>query len=194
MIEITHSIHEKHRISAGKIYYEAFRSKLQPLVGKPVETRQTLAAGFNLDMAIGALADGELLGLAGLHSADGIFSRVKMSDCWEKLGPMRGLYAWTVLNLFGAGAKFPPGDLRIAAIAVDEKARGKGLGSRLLETVFDKARRQGFKAVRLEVVDTNPRAKKLYENLGFGVVETHTYPITSGWLGFSKDYVMVKTL
>jgi ribosomal protein S18 acetylase RimI-like enzyme len=64
----------------------------------------------------------------------------------------------------------------------------------LLETVFDKAGREGFKAVRLEVVDTNPRAKKLYESLGFGVVETHAYPITSGWLGFLKDYVMVKTL
>jgi ribosomal protein S18 acetylase RimI-like enzyme len=194
MIEITNSIHEKHRISAGKIYYEAFRRKLQPLVGKPAETRQTLTAGFNLDMAIGALADGELLGLAGLHSAAGIFSRVRMSDCSKQLGPLRGFYAWAVLNLFGAGAKCPPGHLRIAAIAVDEKARGKGLGSLMLESIFAKAHREGFKAVRLEVVDTNPRAKKLYQNLGFVVVETHAYPITSGWLGFAKEYVMVKTL
>jgi ribosomal protein S18 acetylase RimI-like enzyme len=194
MIEIAATIPENQRQRAGEIYYEAFRRKLQPLVGKPAETQQTLAMGFNLDMAIGALADGELRGLAGLHSAAGIFSRVRMSDCWKQLGPLRGLYAWAVLNLFGAGAKCPPGHLRIAAIAVDEKARGQGLGSRLLETVFDKARREGFKAVRLEVVDTNPRAKKLYENLGFGVVETHAYPITSGWLGFSKEYVMVKTL
>lgn len=86
------------------------------------------------------------------------------------------------------------GILRIAAIAVDEKARGKGLGSLMLESIFAKAHREGFKAVRLEVVDTNPRAKKLYESLGFGVVETHAYPITSGWLGFSKEFVMVKTL
>lgn len=86
------------------------------------------------------------------------------------------------------------GILRIAAIAVDEKARGKGLGSLMLESIFAKAHREGFKAARLEVVDTNPRAKKLYESLGFGVVETHAYPITSGWLGFSKEFVMVKTL
>jgi len=161
---------------------------------KPAGTRRALTAVFNLDMAIGAFADGEWLGLAGLHSAAGIFSRVRLSDCWKQLDPLRGFYAWVVLNLFGAGAKCPPGHLRIAAIAVDEKARGKGLGSLILESIFAKAHREGFKAVRLEVVDTNLRAKKLYESLGFGVIETHAYPVSSGWLGFAKEYVMVKTL
>lgn len=194
MIEITETVPENQRQRAGEIYYEAFRRKLQPLVGKPASTRRVLASGFALDMAIGAFSEGNLLGLAGLHSFAGIFSRVELNDCLKQFGPLRGLYAWSVLNLFGAGAKCPPGHLRIAAIAVDEKARGQGLGSRLLETVFDKARREGFKAVRLEVVDTNLRAKKLYQNLGFVVVETHAYPITSGWLGFAKEYVMVKTL
>lgn len=194
MIEIAETIPENQRQRAGEIYYEAFRRKLQPLVGKPESTRRVLASGFALEMAIGALSEGNLLGLAGLHTHKGLFSSVLLQDCLAQLSLVRGLCAWAVLNLFGAGAKCPPGHLRIAAIAVDEKARGQGLGSRLLETVFDKACREGFKAVRLEVVDTNLRAKKLYENLGFGIVETRHYPITNGWLGFSKEYVMVKTL
>jgi ribosomal protein S18 acetylase RimI-like enzyme len=194
MIEIIPSLNECQRLRAGQIYYEAFRRKLQPLVGKPAETLRVLAAGFNLNMALGALVDGKLLGLAGLHSREGVFSRVVLGDSLRHLGLLRGVFAWAVLNLFGAGANCPSGHLRIAALAVDESTRGNGLGSRLLEAVFDKARREDFRAVRLEVVDTNHGARQLYERMGFTLVETHRYPLLRGWLGFSSDHVMVKEL
>jgi ribosomal protein S18 acetylase RimI-like enzyme len=194
MLEIIHNLPETLRNQAGQIYYEAFRRKLQPLVGKPIETLRVLTAGLNLKMALGALVDGKLLGVAGLHSREGIFSRVILHDGIHHLGLWRGLYAWGVLNLFGAGANCPHDHLRIAALAVDAAARGQGLGSRLLEAVFDKARQEGFRAVRLEVVDTNHDARRLYERTGFAVVKTHSYPIKSDWMGFSSDHVMVKAL
>jgi ribosomal protein S18 acetylase RimI-like enzyme len=192
VIEILTTLPEFYRSRAEEIYYEAFRGKLQPLVGRPAETQCLLSAGFDLQMALGALVDGELLGLAGLHSREGLFSRAFWNDSLRYLGLVRGLFAWAVLNLFAAGASCPPGHLRIAALAVAAPVRGQGLGSRLLEAVFEKARREGFSAVRLEVVDTNTRARQLYERLGFRVVATHRYPISPNWLGFSKDYVMVK--
>jgi ribosomal protein S18 acetylase RimI-like enzyme len=194
MLEILDTLPESLRPRAGQIYYEAFRRKLQPLVGNPAETSRVLTAGLNLNMAIGALVDGKLMGLAGLHSRKDIFSRVILRDGLEQLGLLRGLYAWGVLNLFGAGAKCPPDHLRIAALAVDAETRGQGLGSQLLAAVFEKARRENYCAVRLEVVNTNQRARELYERSGFVVVESHSYPIRSDWLGFSSDHVMVKTL
>jgi ribosomal protein S18 acetylase RimI-like enzyme len=194
MIEIVPVLGEAQRARAGQIYYEAFKRKLLPLVGRPEETRQVLTAGLKLHMAIGALVNGKLLGLAGLHSREGLFSRVELRDGFKHLGFFRGFYAWAVLNLFGAGANCPPDHLRIAALAVDASERGKGLGSRLLEAVFDKARKEGFHAVRLEVVDTNTGARQLYERSGFSVVETHSYPIQESWLGFSRDHVMIKWL
>lgn len=194
MIEIVEAIPELHRQRTGQIYYEAFRRKLQPLVGRPLETMRVLTAGLNLGMAIGVQVDGTLLGVAGLHSRQGIFSRVGFQASIQHLGLLRGLYAWAVLNLFGTGADCPPEHLRVAALAVDGAARGQGLGSRLLEAVFAKARREGFRAVRLEVVDTNHGARQLYERLGFRVVETHVYPIRPGWLGFSGDHVMIKSV
>jgi ribosomal protein S18 acetylase RimI-like enzyme len=194
MLEIIPAIPESQRQRAGEIYYQAFRRKLQPLVGKPAETLRVLSAGFDLNMAFGAQVDGKLLGLAGLHSRAGIFSRARLRDSLENLGLLRGFFACAVLNLFGAGANCPPEDLRIAALAVAGEARGQGLGSRLLEAVFAKARAEGFEAVRLEVVDTNTGARQLYERHGFRVVETHSYPIRRDWLDFSKDHVMVKKL
>jgi ribosomal protein S18 acetylase RimI-like enzyme len=194
MLEITPTIPESQRQRAGEIYYEAFRRKLQPLVGKPAETLRVLTAGLNLKLALGASVDGKLFGVAGLHHRLGVFSRVVLRDSLSHLGPVRGLYAWAVLNLFGAGATCPPDHLRIAALAVDARARGHGLGSRLLEAIFEKARCEGFRAVRLEVVDTNTGARQLYERSGFVVVETHSYPIKNDWLGFSSDHVMVRML
>jgi len=194
MIDIAFPLPEHHRVQAGLIYFEAFRRKLQPLVGKPARAMPLLTAGLNLEMNMGALEDGALLGVAGLHSQDGIYSHVGMRESAAAFGPARGLFAWVVLNLFDAGAGCPAGELRIAALAVDAAARGRGVGSRLLEAVIDKARRERCRAVRLEVVDTNTGARRLYERLGFSVVKTHRYPFLRRWLGFSGDHVMVKEL
>ena len=194
MIEIIQTLPESLRAQAGRIYYAAFQRKLQPLVGQPAATLRVLTAGLNLKLALGALVDGKLLGLAGLHHHAGIFSRVALRASLSQLGPLRGFYAWAVLNLFGQGSQCPPGQLRIAALAVEAAARGQGLGTRLLEAIFDQARCEGFHAVRLEVVDSNHGARQLYERLGFTVIETHSYPIQKSWLGFSSDQVMLKEL
>lgn len=194
MIDIAFPLAESHREQAGLIYYEAFRRKLQPLVGTPAKAIPLLTATLNLDMTMGALVDGALLGVAGLHSQDGIYSHVVLRESIAALGPARGLYAWVALNLFSIGAGCPAGELRVAALAVDAAARGQGVGSRLLEAVFDKAQREDYRAVRLEVVDTNTGARRLYERLGFALVKTHRYPFIRHWLGFSGDYVMVKEL
>jgi ribosomal protein S18 acetylase RimI-like enzyme len=194
MIEIVRTLTESQRTRAGQIYYQAFQRKLQPLVGQPAKILQVLTTGLNLGMAIGITLDGELCGLAGLHSYKGLFSRAVFRDSLKQLGFLHGVYAWGVLNLFGAGANCPHEHLRIAALAVDVAAQGKGLGTRLLEAVEEKAHLEGFQAVRLEVVDTNTGARQLYERLGFKVVATHSYPIKKSWLGFSSDYVMIKWL
>ena len=194
MIEIIPKLAENQRVRAGQIYYQAFRRKLQPLVGSPAQASQILTAGLNLDMVMGVVVDGELSGIAGLHTRQGIFLQVVLRDSLHNLGPVRGLFAWVVINLFTVSPNCSPDELRIAALAVDSALQGQGLGSRLLEAVFDRARREGYHAVRLEVVDTNLGARRLYERFGFGIIATHRYPIPRNWLGFSKDHVMVKKL
>jgi len=193
-LEIVPMIPEGLRTRAGEIYYQAFERKLQPLVGSPEATRRALAEGMDLNMAIGVVVDGDLLGLAGLHSRVGIFSSLRLRNSLNCLGLLRGGYAWVVLNLFGKGAGCLPGVLRIAALAVDERARGRGLGSALIEAVLEKAQREGFDSVRLEVVDSNVGARRLYERMGFGVIATHHYRIPRGWLGFQSELVMEKSV
>ena len=194
MIEIAFPLGESQRAQAGLILYEAFRRKLQPLTGDPARTIPLLSAALNLDMVMGAVLDGRLLGVAGLHSHQGRYAQFDLRSAVAGQGLLRGIRAWAMLSLFGRGAGCPAGELRIAALAVDAAARGQGVGSRLLEALFAKARADGLAAVRLEVVDTNTGARELYERLGFKVVKTERYPLPRNWLGFSGEHVMVKVL
>ncbi len=194
MLDIVYPLIESQRAPAGLIYYEAFRRKLQPLVGRPAATRAVLTAGLNLTMVLGALADGRLLGVAGLHSHADNFARISLRASVAALGLARGSYAWAALSLFVAGPSCPADELRIAALAVDAAARGQGIGTRLLAAVYDQARHAGCRTVRLEVVDTNTGARALYERLGFTEVKTRRYPFIRNWLGFSGESVLIKQL
>jgi [ribosomal protein S18]-alanine N-acetyltransferase len=52
-------------------------------------------------------------------------------------------------------------------IAVERGWRGRGLGRLLLETVLDRARREGVRELFLEVRPSNEGARRLYERYGF---------------------------
>jgi ribosomal protein S18 acetylase RimI-like enzyme len=47
--------------------------------------------------------------------------------------------------------------------------RGAGLGTRLMEVVEDDLRRRRFSHVTLNVAKDNPRARELYQRLGYAV-------------------------
>jgi RimJ/RimL family protein N-acetyltransferase len=46
--------------------------------------------------------------------------------------------------------------------------------------------------LRLQVVDTNPRARALYERLGFRAAKTHRVPLVGPLMGFSAYTDMVR--
>jgi GNAT superfamily N-acetyltransferase len=107
----------------------------------------------------------------------------------EEFGWVGGFLRWLWYSCINLQDR-RQGELRVQAIAVDESMRGKGAGTMLLNAAFDYARKIGYKAIRLEVVDTNPAAKKLYERLGFVTLKTSWFgPITSS-AGFTAANYM----
>ena len=52
-------------------------------------------------------------------------------------------------------------------ICVSKEARGKGIGTALLDAISEMAKERGLREVRLDVIDSNPRAKALYTRRGF---------------------------
>lgn len=175
----------------ASILYAAFRRQLEPLLGRPEAVQRVLAPSLRPDRVLTASREGRPVALAGLHYAGRNFIAVEPAVCLRALGPARGALGWLVLNLFWAG-ECPPGQVRLAALAVDPAHRGRGLGSQLLAEVLDGARAGRYRAVRLEVLDTNAGARRLYERLGFAVVGQHRYPGLRRWLGFSSALIMTR--
>lgn len=72
----------------------------------------------------------------------------------------------------------------IRSVFVEPLYQSLGIGTKLLEQAFELARAEGFQFVGLHVADDNPRARALYERLGFR-------PYLNGYEGHTQ---MVKPL
>ena len=59
-------------------------------------------------------------------------------------------------------------------LAVHPDHRGKGLARRLVENVIEQQRKAGKKALRLDVIENNITAERLYQKLGFRYIQTKT--------------------
>ncbi|HET6293518.1 MAG TPA: GNAT family N-acetyltransferase [Kribbella sp.] len=71
--------------------------------------------------------------------------------------------------------RFPEGDgvLSINGLAVAAEARGRGIGSLLLEAAAAEGKRRGARKLTLRVHSTNAVARRLYERHGYIVEGTH---------------------
>lgn len=72
-------------------------------------------------------------------------------------------------QLFGEEETFP-GEWYLDSISVDPAFRGKGIGAELIEAIPLLAEKEGKSLIGLSVDEVNPKAKRLYERMGFKVV------------------------
>lgn len=76
-------------------------------------------------------------------------------------------------------------------ITVHREMRGLGIGTRLLDEIKRYARENGYSSVRLDVIDTNPGARRLYEREGFVATKTEHFGYLRRILGFGAATTMV---
>jgi ribosomal protein S18 acetylase RimI-like enzyme len=176
---------------AATLYAEAFRQKFKPFLGD--KSVAVLSEGLRPDFAFAALRDEELLGLAGIQTSDKKFVELDRKVFQRTFGLLSGSLRYVLAQWFFARPD-EVGTLLMDGIAVKKDARGQGVGTKLLEAVFAYAEAQGFERVRLDVIDTNPKARELYERLGFAAKETTHLPFLKAWFGFSAVTMMVKVL
>ena len=189
-VRILHALPDSLRLEAAQLYFEAFRQKLGPILGE--RGVELLADTFNADRVIVACVGQQLAGLAGVHYDDRAFVGVEFRDLRRAFGFWRALAKIVLLALLERPEK--PDELLMDGIVVSADKRGQGIGSRLLEEVLALALQQNRDSVRLDVVDTNPRARALYERLGFVASETVQMPWLSKLMGFAASTTMIKRL
>jgi ribosomal protein S18 acetylase RimI-like enzyme len=98
----------------------------------------------------------------------------------ERSGPDAYLVAeeeGVVLGYIRLQDKYPfpegVGVLSVNGIAVAESARGRGIGSTLLDAVTAEAKRRGVRKITLHVFASNVAARRLYERHGYVLEGTH---------------------
>ncbi len=179
------------RKAAAAIYYESFQSKMRPLFGNAATAVPLLADAFNPELGLTAFAHGQVVGLAGLHHQHRQFVQLRFADLVRHLGVMSAIWRYGIASLFARAPQ--AGELLMDGIAVTQAMRGKGVGTRLLEAVVAFGQAHRYHRVRLDVINTNPGAQRLYQRFGFVPTATHTYPFMQ-LFGFTAVTTMVKSI
>ena len=192
-VRIAQGLAEEHREQAAALYLQAFRPLLRRFLGEGPRARDLLARSMNPGYAIVATCGGQLAGLAGYQDRDGNLFDVRWREMARSYGLVSGSVRLVAMGLL-LSRKQRPGSLLMDGIAVAPEMRGQGIGTRLLAAVCEHARAGGYNAVRLDVLDNNPRARALYERKGFVPLRHEALPLLKPLFGFSGVTEMRKTV
>ncbi|MEC4020328.1 GNAT family N-acetyltransferase [Streptomyces sp. H27-D2] len=173
---------------AAQLYWTAFGRKLGPALNPPDRATAFIAAHLNADRAVCAYLDGALVGLAGYQIEGRALIGGTAADVLRAYGHVKGVHRLVVLALFER--RPAPGQLVMDSIAVDPRTRSRGIGSLLIEEVDAVAAEHDCRQIRLDVIDVNPRARALYERLGFTAGRTERTPYLRALLGFGAVTTM----
>ncbi|MEL6337889.1 MAG: GNAT family N-acetyltransferase [Pseudomonadota bacterium] len=182
------------RRDAAVLYWQAFRPKLGAILGPEDRAVDFLTEVLDPAHCLSAICrrHGQLLGVAGFKTAQGAFVGGGYGALRAVYGPFGALWRAALLALLDR--PLAPGVLLMDGIAVASAARGKGIGTDLLVAIESEAADRGLGAVRLDVIDRNPRARALYERCGYVPTGTQSVGILGRVLGFSSSTTMVKAL
>lgn len=165
-VTISRGFADQERAQAAALFWQAFAAKLGKVMGPDEKGLAFFEIALNPDFALVARDEtGRILGLAGFKTRDGAFAGGNMSDLARVYGWFGAIWRALVLSVLERELK--PGVFQMDGIFVAAEARGKGVGTALLNAIKREARNHNMSEVQLDVIDTNPRARSLYEREGF---------------------------
>jgi ribosomal protein S18 acetylase RimI-like enzyme len=176
------------RDQAVEIFEDAFGSKMRTAVRDREQRMAFMRRAYVARNCLVARRGDSLLGMAGLSTKGPPHAGGLMGGSWD-VRPYRDLLGWVGAMWAVWGSRMadhrPKADeVYVDGIAVSSAARGLGIGTRLLEATTAIARDEGKAFVRLDVIDTNPRAQALYERLGYKVTKVQSFRYKERWVGF----------
>lgn len=179
------------RRQVAGLYWQAFGAKLGRVMGPDTRAIGFFEAVLNPDFALVARGpDGRMLGLAGFKTGQGGL----VEGTYAQMAQTYGWFgaAWRALMLSVLEREVQPGIFQMDGIFVDASARGQGVGTLLLQAVVLEAKKRGLGQVQLDVIDINPRARTLYERVGFRAVNCEQTGPFRWVFGFESATRMVR--
>lgn len=185
-VEILHGIPESMRASAASLYDDAFGEKFAVAISSGEQRLALLVESLNLAFAFCAIEENRLVGIAGYKTRGGSFTDgMTYKALLKHAGLVRGNWAALVFSLYERSHN--SGQLLMDGIVVDASARGRGIGTQLLNELTTFGKSKGFNTVRLDVIDTNPDARRMYQRNGFTATRTENFGYLRWLLGFGAS-------
>jgi ribosomal protein S18 acetylase RimI-like enzyme len=181
------------KVEAARLYWQAFGTKLGRVLGPEPRAIAFLSRVIRGDHCFFAIdSAGALLGIAGFKSPEGSFVGGDMADLRAIYGLAGAVWRSTVLAMLQS--EIDNDRFLVDGICVERAARSHGIGSALLDALIAEARSRGYPAIRLDVIDTNIRARALYERMGFSAWRSETLGPLRHVFGFTRATTMVRDL
>jgi len=194
MVSIQRGLSSESVRSAADLFLTALGEKLVPILGNEARATALVESSIVSTSCLSAVEDGNLLGVLAIQTNKQSFLNPDFKDLRAHYGFLGGIIRVAGLTLLQHSPK--PKELYIEGIAVADFARGKGVGTKLLDEIMILAKSQGFERVTLQVINTNHRALQLYERLGFTIEKrSKVWPVNRmiGW-HFSESIFMGRVI
>jgi ribosomal protein S18 acetylase RimI-like enzyme len=189
-------IRTEHTEDAARLYAIAFQTKFLKILGNPEEVTQLLKDGINLQRGISAIsANNELLGISGFQLDNTSLTEIKFRTFFTKYGLINGAFKYIILMVLFHRKPDKKNQLLMDGIVVKEGERGRGIGKQLFIELEKFSKQSKITSIKLDVIDENPKAKKLYESIGFVPTKYSKTPkFIYKLIGVSGVTTMVKEL
>ncbi len=175
-----------------EILMTAFNKKFSSVIKNEEKLRKLMKKYINFENAFYCYYEGEIVGVLGFESKNKKFDKINFWTLLFEIGIIKMIK--TILLYAPFSRKLKENEIRIIAIAVDENKRGLGIGTHLLQKFYNYSREEKFQKILLEVVDTNPKAKKLYKEHNFKDSNYIKLDSRHKAAGFNGVYFMEKNL
>lgn len=156
----------------AEIFYEAFYLKVRYtwiMTKDRSQAIRIMADHMRSDQVLVSEVNNDIAGAASVETTEKpMFIDIPFKSFIKEFGALGGgLRYLAFLIEKNEQRNLSKNDVHLDMIAVSREARGQGVGKQLLDLVDRYARVHDKENVVLEVVDSNPEAKSLYENFGY---------------------------
>lgn len=177
---------DEFRASAVRLALTALRDKFEPILGDDRRAQDVLGENLDTTRCLAAICARRLVGMLAIQDHGGGFFNPRWTTMLKTYGLPGGVRRMCGLRLLHH--RTGPDEFYVDGIVVADDMRGRGVGSRLLAMLEEIAASKGGRAVSLEVIDTNPRARALYERIGYTVTRRRSVRPIRAIVKFPFEY------